>query len=142
MKTSILLLLTGSIICQNVLSQNKDMEELSKLNKDWLNSYPTRDTTLLSKILADDFILISPSGVKMSKVDVIHNVTTQEPLYISIDSIDIRLLTPDVGLISAYLSFKTKPTDKKIAAKNCYQDVYVKRKGRWFAVAAHVTLLN
>ncbi len=142
MKIRIFFLLAGFIIYQNVFSQNKDIEELSKLNKDWLNSYPTRDTALLSNILADDFILISPSGTKMSKVDVIHNVTTQEALYVNIDSIDIRLLTPDVGLISAYLSFKTNPTDKKIAAKNCYQDVYVKRKGRWFAVAAHVTLLN
>jgi|GEM_PF-5641466 len=25
--------------------------------------------------------------------------------------------------------------------RNCYQDVYVKRKGRWMAIAAHVVSL-
>jgi hypothetical protein len=31
---------------------------------------------------------------------------------------------------------------KDITGKNCYQDVYIKRKGRWVAIAAHVTLLG
>jgi hypothetical protein len=29
-----------------------------------------------------------------------------------------------------------------MTGRNCYQDIYVKRKGKWMAVMAHVTLLS
>jgi len=130
------------IISQCAFSQNKDIQELTKLNADWLNSYPTKDTAILNKILADDFILIAPNGTKMTKTDVINNFTKQEPISVDVDSIDVRLLTPDIGLISAYTTFMIQTGSKELTGKNSYQDVYMKRKGRWYAVAAHVTLLN
>ena len=142
MKIQILLVFFWFIMCQSAFPQNKDIEELTKLNKDWLNSYQTKDTATLNKILANDFILISPNGTKMTRDDVINNITKQEPVSVNIDSIDVLLLTPDVGLITAYTTFIIKKFDKEHTGKNCYQDVYMKRKNRWYAVAAHVTLLN
>ena len=129
-------------IFQNAFSQNKDIEELTKLNQDWLNSYPKKDTSTLAKIFADDFVLISPKGVKMTKHDIIRNLDKQETASITIDSIDVRLLTNEVGLLTAYTTFVLKIDGKDMTGQNCYQDVYIKRKDKWFAVAAHVTLLN
>ena len=130
------------MICQSAFPQFKDMEELKRLNRDWLNSYPTKDTATLNKILANDFILVSPNGTKMTRDDVINNFNKQEPVSVNIDSIDVRLITPDVGLITAYTTFIIKTAGKEHTGKNCYQDVYMKRKNRWYAVAAHVTLLD
>lgn len=142
MKIGTLIVVISLLSSQYSFSQNKDIEELTRLNKAWIDSYPLKDAATLSGILADDFVLISPSGTKMTKANAVDNVANQEPITVNIDSVNVRLVTPDVGLVTAWLSFKTHPSDKEIAAKNCYQDVYVKRKGRWFAVAAHVTLLN
>jgi hypothetical protein len=125
---------------QNSYSQNKDLEGLIKLNKDWINSYPQKDTATLNKIFAEDFVLISPKGIKMTKSDVINNIKTQEIISVNIDSSDVRLLTDDVGLITAYVTFVFKTGNKEMTGKNCYQDVYIKRKNRWLALAAHVTL--
>jgi hypothetical protein len=57
-------------------------------------------------------------------------------------NVDIRLLTTDVGIVTAYLRFVSMTSGKKVKGKNAYQDVYVKRNGRWYAVAAHVTFLG
>lgn len=140
--TKLLLSILLATIFQNAFSQRKDIEELTKLNQDWLNSYPKKDTTTLAKIFADDFVLISPKGVKMTKRDILSNLSKQETVSIAIDSVDVRLLTNGVGLITAYTTFVLKIDGKDMTGQNCYQDVYIKRKGKWFAVAAHVTLLN
>lgn len=78
----------------------------------------------------------------MTKNDVIQNLHLQQTVSASIDSIDIHLLTRDVGLVTAYTTFALNVEGKKMTGQNCYQDVYVKRKNKWLAVAAHVTLLN
>ena len=131
-----------STILQNAFSQNKDIEELTRLNQDWLNSYQKKDAATLNKIFADDFVLISPKGTKMTKRDIIDNLDKQETVSINIDSVSVQLLTNDVGLITAYTTFVLKVDSKEVTGQNCYQDVYIKRKNKWVAVAAHVTLLN
>jgi uncharacterized protein (TIGR02246 family) len=123
-------------------SQNKDIEDLTKLNQDWLNSYPKKDSVTLAKIFADDFVLISPKGVKMTKRDILGSLEKQETVSVTIDSINVRLLTNEVALITAYTTFVLRIDGKDLTGQNCYQDAYVKRKGKWRAVAAHVTLLN
>jgi len=49
------------------LAQKNDIATLKKLNDSWLAAYPKGDTAILSKILADDFILVNPAGVKQTK---------------------------------------------------------------------------
>lgn len=122
--------------------QTSDTKQIEKLNHDWLNAYVTKDSAALDQIFADDFELISPRGDKMKKRDIIQNLKTQDITSTHIDSIDIKLLTKDVGLITAYISFEFKVDGKNMSGKNCYQDVYVKRRNRWYAFAAHVTLLQ
>lgn len=129
-------------ICHGVFSQNKDIETITNLNRDWLNSYPTKDKGTLNRIFADDFVLISPKGTKMTKRDIIDNLDKQETLSINIDSVEVELLTDNVGVVTAYTTFVLKADNKEMTGKNCYQDVYVKRKGTWYAVKAHVTLLS
>ena len=82
----LLLSILLTTILQNAFLQNKDIEELTRLNQDWLNSYHKKDTATLSKIFADDFILISPKGAKMTRRDIIDNLDKQETVSINIDS--------------------------------------------------------
>ncbi|HJT73762.1 MAG TPA: nuclear transport factor 2 family protein [Chitinophaga sp.] len=124
-------------------SQEKDKQEILALNEQWLKSYAPRDTATLSRIFADDFILVSPKGTKMSKQDVLLNAMSpnQETVSIHIDSADVRLFG-DTGLITATTTFILRIDGKEVKGKNCYSDLYVKRNNKWVAVAAHVTLLS
>jgi uncharacterized protein (TIGR02246 family) len=139
-KLIVCILLTA--LFQNASSQQSDIDMLTALNRDWLNSYSTTDTATLNKIFADDFVLITPNGSKMSKQYIIANLSEQKISSVKIDSIDVRILTSNVGLITAYTTFVLKADGKEITGRNCYQDVYLKRNKKWMAVAAHVTLLK
>ncbi|MES1222528.1 MAG: hypothetical protein ABUT20_43940 [Bacteroidota bacterium] len=61
---------------------------------------------------------------------------------VNIDRVEVKLITQDVGKVTAYTAFTITSENKEVAGKNCYQDVYLKRKGRWQAISTHVTLLG
>jgi uncharacterized protein (TIGR02246 family) len=142
MKKETMIILLLALICQTVFAQSKDIEIISNLNKDWLDSYVKKDSATLNRIFAPDFVLISPTGSKMTKKSVIDNLQKQEIISVNIDSVDVKLLTADVGVVTAYITFVVNTDGKEVPGQICYQDVYVKRKGKWVAVTAHVTLLN
>src|ERR1700685_3390700 len=120
--------------------QNQDVEILKKLNRDFLNAIVNRDTATLGNILADDFMLINPGGAKRNKTDNLSSALApnQQVVSIHIDSVEVRLLTDEIGLVTAWTYNVIKADNKENAFNICYQDVYMKRKGRWVAVAAHV----
>ena len=124
--------------------QSHDIEVIEKLNRDWLNTYPKKDSATLSKILADDFIMIASNGYRQTKKDNLMNLLSPniETISVTIDSVNTRMLTREVGLLNAWITFVFKADGKEMTGHNCYQDIYMKRKGEWVAVAAHVTLLN
>ena len=138
----IILWTTLTLVSQTCFSQSKDIEILKNLNKDWINSYPTKDSMTLNRIFADDFVLINHRGARMTKKDIISNLDKQETLSTNIDTVDVKLLADNVGVVTAYTTFVLKSDGKEMTGQNCYQDIYVKRKGKWMAVMAHVTLLS
>lgn len=139
-------LLTGVLLVfvfNIAFAQSKDIEAIKSLNEAWLKSYPARDSLTLSKILADDFILVNPRGISMTKREVLHSLNSPDVQTVSvqIDSVGVRLFGK-IGLITCKTTFVLKMNNKESTGKNCYSDLYAKRNGRWSAVAAHVTLLS
>ena len=98
----------------------------------------------MGRILADDFILIGTNGARLTRKDNLLNLVSPNIAItsVNIDSVEVRLLTPVVGVMTAWTSFTLTLDGKKMSGKNCYQDIYMKRENKWVAVAAHVTLLN
>ena|ERR1700688_4187501 len=140
-----LLYLTALLIFCTVQSsgQYPDIETVKKLNRDFLNSIVNRDTATLSNILADDFILINPGGMKRNKADNLAGVlASNQKISVDIDSVEVRLLSGDIGLVTAWTDNKIEADNKETRFKICYQDVYMKRRNKWVAVAAHVSLLG
>ena len=66
MKTLFCISLFLILFSNHLSGQNNDIETLKKLNRDFLNSIVNRDTSTLSKILADDFLLINPGGMPVT----------------------------------------------------------------------------
>jgi uncharacterized protein (TIGR02246 family) len=124
-------------------AQNPDAEVIKNLNRQWLDAIVQEDSISLSHILADDFILINPSGMRRTKADNIslHNAG-QQVTRVDIDSQDLRFLTDEVGIITVWTTNYISQGKEKMLFKICYMDIYQKRKGQWKAVAGHVTLLG
>jgi ketosteroid isomerase-like protein len=138
------LLLLGPLLlivcaCQ---CQSNDADTLKALNAMFIHGSIIRDTAKLSRIFADDFILINPAGNRRSKQDVLNGFATS-PHFLSceVDTVEIRLYGT-IGLVLARAVFTTDENGKQTIGKTNYLDVYEKRKGRWVAIAAHVTYLG
>jgi uncharacterized protein (TIGR02246 family) len=136
-------ILIGIFYSCSCLAQDNDAEILKKLNADWIGAYVTKDTATMSRIFADDLILTNPSGVAMGKKTILHNLVAPGTEYLStkVDTVSVRLFS-NIGIINAKITVTAKSNGQTITVRTCYMDVYEKRKGRWYAVAAHVTLLN
>jgi uncharacterized protein (TIGR02246 family) len=120
-----------------------DAAIVEKLNEDWIHSYPTHDTATLSRIFAEDMIMITPKGSRMSKRDVLASVASQGQQILSarVDKVQVKLLG-NVALVMAEASFVTVDHGKEAPGRTNYLDVYEKRNGKWVAIAAHVTFLG
>ena len=124
-------------------SSSDDIRTLEKLNEDWIHSYPGKDTATLARIFADDLIMITPNGSRLSKKECIANLASpgQRIASTKVDKVQVRLLG-NIGLVMAEASFISLDNGKEVSGRTNYLDVYEKRNGRWVAIAAHVTFLG
>ena len=123
-------------------SQSNDTETLKALNAAFIHGYMTRDTASLAPIFADDFMLINPSGQRRNRQEVLNGfISSPHFLSCDVDTVEIRLYGT-IGLVLARAVFTTDENGKKTTGKTNYLDVYEKRRGRWVAIAAHVTYLG
>lgn len=125
-------------------AQNSDTAIIRKLNSEWLNAIIHRDSASLANILADDFILINPSGQRRTKADNLSNlhVPGQSVTSITIDNQNLRMLSGNIGVITVWTTNYINSGKEKMILKICYTDIYQKRNKKWQAVAGHVTLLK
>lgn len=132
-----------SLGCIAQSSSSADVKTLEKLNEDWIHSYPGKDTATLSRIFADDLIMITPNGSRLSKADCLANTASpaQQVRSAKVDKVQVKLLG-NVGLVMAEASFVSLDNGKEVPGRTNYLDVYEKRNGRWVAIAAHVTYLG
>jgi ketosteroid isomerase-like protein len=113
-----------------------DLEVLTGLNRDYINSVQTSDVRRFDEILADDFLCSHPDGSLVDRQTFLKQ--TAQPVTISnltAHDVQVRLLD-DVAIIHARTSY-TRGDGQPGAGR--YTDVWARRGGRWLAVSAHVT---
>jgi ketosteroid isomerase-like protein len=138
---SLLVFLTSAAMGQT--SSPDDVKTLEKLNEDWIHSYPGKDTATLGRIFADDLIMITPNGSRMSKKQILANTASpgQQVASAKVEKVQVKLVG-NIGLVMAEASFISLENGKEVPGRTNYLDVYEKRNGRWVAIAAHVTFLG
>ena len=137
---SLSILFTSTTFAQ---TGSDDVSIVKKLNEDWIHSYPGKDTATMGRILADDLIMITPNGSRISKQDILNNMASQSQQVktTKVDKAEVRLMGT-TALVFAEASFVTLDNGKEVSGRTSYLDVYEKRHGRWVAIAAHVTYLG
>jgi len=121
-------------------AQSADIDAIKKLNEDWIHNYVVKDSTTWSRIFADDFVLVNPAGKKMTKREIV--ATPFQPISTAgVDFAEVQI-HGNIGLIHARCSFTIVADGKETKGQTDYLDVYEKRNGRWWAIAAHVTWLG
>jgi ketosteroid isomerase-like protein len=108
-----------------------DLDDLSQLNRDYINSVQTMDVKRFDEILSKDFVSCVDRAAflqQTAKPIAIRNLEARE--------VDIRLMG-DFAIIHARTTY-TLPDGK--AGQGRYTDIWAKHNGgNWLCVAAHVT---
>src|SRR2546427_9129448 len=113
-----------------------DLEALTALNRDYINSVQHGDVRRFDEILAEDFLCSNPDGSLVDRKGFL--AQTARPVSLSglaIDDVQVRILG-DIAIIHARTTYKTADGERR---NGRYTDVWARRDGKWLAVSAHVT---
>ncbi|MBN8943468.1 MAG: nuclear transport factor 2 family protein [Rhizobiales bacterium] len=115
---------------------NSDLEALTRLNLDYINSVQNGDVARFDEILADDFLCSNPDGSLIDRAQFLVQ-TAQRVTITGLTAHDVKIrIIGDVAIIHAETRYTT--ADGRLA-RGRYTDVWARRQGRWLAVSAHVT---
>ena len=117
-----------------------DAEELRRLDKEISVATWTGDRMWFEENVADDYVLITPSGMTKTKQDVLRELNIpglkMEPFEPS--EVHVRVYN-DSAVVTGRMLQRFLLGGIRYANDLRYTDVYVKRKGKWTLVSAHVS---
>jgi hypothetical protein len=124
------------------VSSNSAEQELISLDKEWGEAGLRGDTAVIERILADDFIGNSPTGVA-TKAQNIAEAKTNAPnitnaTYVA-DEYTVRFLDPNTAVMTHHAVEKGLNKGKEYNDQHRSIHVWVKRDGRWQVVASQAT---
>ena len=115
---------------------------LVELEKQWCEAYKNRDSAALDNILADDFIFTDEDGRTYDKARYIEAVTQ----IIKVESYSLNDLTTRAsassGVVAGRWSGKLTIDGKDGSGSFRFTDTFVKRQGRWQALASQDTRMQ
>ncbi len=117
-------------------------QELIGLDKEWGEAGLRGDSAVLERILADDFIGNSPTGVA-TKAQNIAEAKTNAPnitnaTYVA-DEYTVRFLDPNTAVMTHHAVEKGLNKGKEYNDQHRSMHVWVKRDSRWQVVASQAT---
>jgi ketosteroid isomerase-like protein len=113
-----------------------DLEVLTRLNDDYIQSVQHSNVKRFEEILADDFLCSNPDGTLIDRTAFLQQ--TARPVTIrnlKAHDVNVRLMG-DFAIIHARTSYTTADG---VESGGRYTDVWARRNGKWLAVSAHVT---
>jgi ketosteroid isomerase-like protein len=113
-----------------------DLETLTRLNADYIDSVRTSDVKRFDQLLARDFLCTMPDGSLIDRAQFLEN-TAKPFTLVNLQAHDVNVrLMGDTAIVHARTTYSL-PGGTPGSGR--YTDVWVRRDGRWQAVAAHVT---
>ena len=115
---------------------SKDIDELTSLNRDYIDSVQNSDVKRFDEILADDFYCTNPDKSLVDRTDFLKQ--TAVPVTIkNLEAHDVKIrVKGDFAIIHATTSYTTPDGTP---ASGRYTDCWARQNGRWLAVSAHVS---
>lgn len=121
--------------------EGADEKAVSRLVHEWLDALVNNDLDALDRIIGDDYIITNSDGSVLGKKQ------DMEPLRagLKFESADIEDLKVrvygDTAVATGVTTFKGNFKGREFTARERFTDVWVRRNGRWQAVASQETRL-
>ena len=115
-------------------------EQLLALDHQWSDANVRGDAETLGRILADDFIATDAQGVVWTKAEMLEAIGSGRIKTQASTTYDYRVrVYGDVAVMTHGASVTRVVDGKNLSGRQRSTHVFVRRGGRWQAVANHVT---
>ena len=119
---------------------NNLADEVTRLNRRWMESYVKRDTAFLEQYLADDYVSTFPDGTVLDKQGEIESLKSGDIAPTEMTPSEMNVRTYGVAaVITGRSTIKAKVKGEKVSGEYRFTDVWIKQDNRWRAVASQVT---
>ena len=111
-------------------------QELTRLSDEWMRAAWDKDDTVLNRLMADDFVLVSPGSVNriQSRPDWLRNARMAEAGECAYSNIHVQSFG-DFAVMAAELSCKGDYHGIGLEARSVVSDVWMRREGGWKVVS-------
>jgi ketosteroid isomerase-like protein len=117
-------------------TMNRDIDELTLLNRDYVASVQNCDVQRFDEILAQEFYCSNPDKSLVDRAGFLKQTAIPVTIRNLIaDDVKIRVMG-DFAIIHGRTSYTTSDGQQ---AHGRYTDCWARQNGRWLAVAAHVS---
>jgi len=114
---------------------------LEGMEQTWLDAEKNHDPATFEKLVADDWIAITPDGKRQTKTERSANINNSHMGSASLGPMDVRVFG-DTAIVTGTVEESTKENGKQSKRHYAWTDVFVKRNGKWLAVASQTALVK
>jgi len=118
---------------------------IRSMSEEWSNAMLQKDTSILNRIWASDFIYVQPSGNRFNKAEGIANLKNSTDTITSsvVSSVDVRVygggtVAVDIG---DYKEIGKDKDGKSFEKSSLFTNVWVLKEGKWQCVSGHASNL-
>jgi ketosteroid isomerase-like protein len=118
-------------------NKTSDKDALIEVEHAWGNALLKKDVAGFSRCLADEWVLITSDGSRVTKAVALADLKSGALRIDSfrLDDVTVRFYG-NTAVVRGLITEKSKLRDKDTSGKSRFTDVFVKRDGRWQAVAS------
>jgi ketosteroid isomerase-like protein len=116
-------------------------QTLQAIERDWLNAEKNHDAAVFERLVADDWIAITPDGKSQTKAERATEIKTAHTTSATLGDMKVRVFG-DTAVVTGTDDETTVQDGKKSSDHYVWTDVFVKRNGKWLAVASQTALIK
>jgi uncharacterized protein (TIGR02246 family) len=115
-------------------------QAITKLEREWAEALVKADVATLERVMADDWLMTTWDGQTQTKAQSIAEFKSGETKLTAADMGNLKVrVFGDTAVATLSLMEKGMSKGKDSSGHFLYTDVWVKRNGKWQAVATHGT---
>src|SRR5580658_10444270 len=114
-------------------------QTLQAMEHTWLNAEQNHDTAAFEKLVADDWIALGPDGKSQTKAERSAEIKASHATSATMGDMKVRVFG-DTAVVTGTDDEVSMENGKKSTAHYAWTDVFVKRNGKWLAVASQTAL--
>ena len=140
--TALVLTVAGCALALAQARESKDVRELKEIQQRLIKAWVSKDRQTIDSLLAEDWRVTDPAGNVLTKAQVMKELDSGDRKLESgaINDVDVRLYG-NVAVVTGRTEATGSYQGNKASVKLRFTDVFVKRSGRWRAVASQATVI-